>query len=144
MSMIGLTTPLWTSGMFQMVTGNPVSVSDTSNRRILPRLVFVIHHVQCLDVDMSLTSEILSSDLLSPQVHRGRGLRFSTTNSDLCVQPRTSNSRHLAAGFSQDFPLPPSRIFHYHRSKKKNQNRRERRRRGRKRQDNTHKMQDAC
>jgi len=44
--------PLWTIGMFQMVSGESI-VSDTPNRRILVRLVFDMLSVQWLDEDLS-------------------------------------------------------------------------------------------
>jgi hypothetical protein len=47
LSMVGLTSPVWTLGMFQIVTGKFCSASDAPNRRIRATLVFDMLCKQC-------------------------------------------------------------------------------------------------
>jgi hypothetical protein len=47
LSVVGLTSPVWTLGMFQIVTGKSCSASDAPNRRIRATLVFDMLCEQC-------------------------------------------------------------------------------------------------
>jgi RNase P subunit RPR2 len=47
MSMVGLTSPVWTLGMFQMVTGESCQYIHAPNRRIRVTLVFDMMCTQC-------------------------------------------------------------------------------------------------